>query len=208
MVTFTIPSELRPVCRRYPKQLYAIILRESAAALADVVATKTKGGRNGCIAVLHTWGRKMQHHPHVHCMVPAIALAKDQATLVQPATSEKFLVHYRPLAARFRSRIYTALKTQHPDIYTTPPKKHSNHSARKRPGTSNSSTSAGASPPSDTSPATSSVAPSPPSGSSATTAKATSCYDGPVAPPTRPPSSRSIRTNNTEGWRCFRRSEA
>ena len=75
MVTFTVPAELREVCLRHPKELYDTLLRESAAALADVVATRHRGGRIGCVSVLHTWGRQMQHHPHVHCIVPAVALS-------------------------------------------------------------------------------------------------------------------------------------
>ena len=29
--------------------------------------------------VLHTWGQRLQHHPHVHCVVPAGGLAPDGA---------------------------------------------------------------------------------------------------------------------------------
>ncbi len=117
MVTFTIPEELRCLCLAHPAEIYDLILRESAGALRDVIATKTKGGKSGFISVLHTWGRQMQHHPHVHCIVPAIAIDPEKGTLIRPA-KDTFLIHYRPLAERFRSRIHTALKEEHPDIYT------------------------------------------------------------------------------------------
>jgi len=120
LVTFTIPAELRIACLRYPKELYHLLLRESAAALADVVATKTGGDRCGCVSVLHTWGRQMQHHPHVHCVVPAVALNQKTDQLHHP-TKDDFLVHYQPLAARFRSRIQRALQTDHPELYATLP---------------------------------------------------------------------------------------
>jgi hypothetical protein len=74
MVTFTIPSELWSVCKKYPKELYSILIKQSAQALKDVMQTKTKGGAAGFTSILHTWGRKLQHHPHVHCIVPALAL--------------------------------------------------------------------------------------------------------------------------------------
>ena len=71
MVTFTLPSELRSLCLGHPQVLYDLILRCSAAALRVVVASKLKAPnvRIGSTAVLHTWGRQMQHHPHVHRIV-------------------------------------------------------------------------------------------------------------------------------------------
>src|SRR3974390_1048522 len=28
------------------------------------------GAETGLVAVLHTWGQNLHHHPHVHCVVP------------------------------------------------------------------------------------------------------------------------------------------
>ena len=116
LVTFTIPQELRSLCHAHPGILYDLILRESAAALQDLIATNYHGARGGFLSVLHTWGRRIQHHPHVHLIVPAVAFNADTRSLVHPAKDD-FLVHYQPLAARFRSRLHTALKNNHPDIY-------------------------------------------------------------------------------------------
>ena len=30
--------------------------------------------------VLHTWGQKLEHHPHVHCVVPGGGLAVPAKT--------------------------------------------------------------------------------------------------------------------------------
>lgn len=117
MVTFTLASELRPLCLAHPRLFYDLMLRESAAALSDVIATKTKGGRTGATAVLHTWGRQMQHHPHVHLIVPATALDAEGKRLLHPP-KDSFLVHFHPLADRFRSRLHRALKDKHPELYT------------------------------------------------------------------------------------------
>lgn len=113
MVTFTIPSELRSVCKKHPKELYNILIKQSAIALKDIIQTKTKGGAAGFTSILHTWGRQLQHHPHVHCIVPALALRGDE--MIRPP-KDGFLVHFRPLAAHFRTLFKTALKKQHPDI--------------------------------------------------------------------------------------------
>ena len=66
--------------------------------------------------MLHTWDRRIGHHPHVHLIVPGITWRADTGELVRPA-KDTFLVHFRPLAARFRSRIQRALKDEHPDIH-------------------------------------------------------------------------------------------
>lgn len=116
MVTFTIPEELRTLCHAQPKILYALILRESAGALRDVIATKYDGSQCGFTSVLHTWGRKIQHHPHVHIIVPAVAFKANTGQIIQPK-KDKFLVHFRPLAQRFRSRIHSTLKDDHPELY-------------------------------------------------------------------------------------------
>jgi hypothetical protein len=118
MVTFTLPDELRILCLSHPKELYDLILKESAAALQDIIATKHGGAGGGFTAVLHTWGRQIQHHPHIHLIVPAIALHPLTGKLHRPK-QDSFLVHFLPLAARFRSRLHSALKKDHPEIYQT-----------------------------------------------------------------------------------------
>ncbi len=118
MVTFTLPEELRSLCLLHPEILYPLLPRQSAAALQDVIATKTGGAKLGFTSVLHTWGRQIQHHPHVHLIVPGVAFHPKHQTLHHPAR-EKFLIHHRPLAARFRSRLHSALRDDHPVIYQT-----------------------------------------------------------------------------------------
>ena len=38
---------------------------------------KRLGGDVGGLMVLHTWGQRLQHHPHVHCVVPTGGLSPD-----------------------------------------------------------------------------------------------------------------------------------
>lgn len=118
MVTFTIPSQLRSLCKKYPKELYKIIIQSSAQALKDVIATKYNGGESGFTSILHTWGRKLQHHPHIHCIIPALIFKPDltKGSLIKPV-KDRFLVHYKPLARRFKSLLYSTLKDRYSDIY-------------------------------------------------------------------------------------------
>jgi hypothetical protein len=117
LITFTIPDKLRGLCKGHPAELYDLLLRESAAALQDLAHTRL-GATLGFTSVLHTWGRQMQHHPHVHLIVPAVAFEPATRTLRFPKQGE-FLLHTAPLAARFRNRIEIALKARHPEIHRT-----------------------------------------------------------------------------------------
>jgi hypothetical protein len=38
---------------------------------------KHLGAEIGFLAVLHTWGQNLMHHPHVHCLVPGGGIAPD-----------------------------------------------------------------------------------------------------------------------------------
>jgi hypothetical protein len=38
---------------------------------------KHLGAETGMIAILHTWGQNLHHHPHLHCIVPGGGLASD-----------------------------------------------------------------------------------------------------------------------------------
>jgi hypothetical protein len=107
---------LRALCRAHPEILYALLLTLSATALREVIATKTKGARIGFTSVLHTWGRKMQHHPHIHIIVPAAAYHPDHDAIILPKKDD-FLVHYQPLACRFRNLLKTALQEDHPELF-------------------------------------------------------------------------------------------
>ena len=115
MVTFTLPEQPRPLCQSHPKELYDLMLKQSAQTLKDIIATKNKGALTGFTSVLHTWGRKLQHHPHIHCIVPAAALSPgDQLVLPK---KDNFLVHFSPLAKRFRNLMRLELQRQHPQLY-------------------------------------------------------------------------------------------
>jgi len=51
--------------------VYAILLRTAAETLRGIAAEpRHLGAEIGLVAVLHTWGQNLHHHPHVHCVVP------------------------------------------------------------------------------------------------------------------------------------------
>jgi Putative transposase len=54
----------------------------------------------GVVAVLHTWGQTLTHHPHVHCVVPGGGLSPDGTRWV--AGRPNFFLAVKPLAKLFR----------------------------------------------------------------------------------------------------------
>jgi hypothetical protein len=59
--------------------------------------------------MLHTWGQRLNFHPHLHCIVPGGALSADGARWAAPRQS-RFLLPVRALAALFRGKFLAGLK--------------------------------------------------------------------------------------------------
>lgn len=114
LVTLTVPDALRGPCKAHPAILYDLLLREAAGALKDLCRSKL-GGLPGFTTVLHTWGRQLQHHPHVHIVIPGVVLGPDGRERYPDKPG--FLLHGTPLALRLRNRLELALKTRHPEIH-------------------------------------------------------------------------------------------
>jgi hypothetical protein len=58
--------------------------------------------------VLHTWGQRLQHHPHVHCVVPAGGLAPDGARWIQARPA--FFLPVKVLRQVFRGKLVAGLR--------------------------------------------------------------------------------------------------
>jgi len=108
-VVFTLPHELSSLVLQNKRLLYDLLFRTSAAALIEVARDpKHLGADIGLLSVLHTWGQNLQHHPHVHCVVPAGGLSLDTDRWV--ATSSRFLLPIRVLSRVFCGKFLAALK--------------------------------------------------------------------------------------------------
>ena len=68
---------------------------------------KHLGARIGFLSVLHTWGQNLQHHPHVHCVVPAGGIALDRSHWVHPPAW--FFLPVRVLSKVFRGKFVAGL---------------------------------------------------------------------------------------------------
>ncbi len=77
-VVFTVPEPIAAVAYQNKQVVYGILFRAAGDTLRTIAADpKHLGAEIGFIAVLHTWGQTLLHHPHLHCLVPGGGLAPD-----------------------------------------------------------------------------------------------------------------------------------
>src|SRR5512141_746817 len=95
----------RWLCRQH-ELLLPVLFQAAFASLAALCADlRYLGARIGALAVLHTWTRTLEYHPHVHMLVPGGGLAPDGRTwLATPRRRTRYLVPERALAKLFRGR--------------------------------------------------------------------------------------------------------
>ena len=77
-VVFTLPRLLAPLALQNRRTVYGLLFEAASHTLLEIaVDPRHLGARIGFLALLHTWGQKMDHHPHLHFVVPAGGLSLD-----------------------------------------------------------------------------------------------------------------------------------
>jgi len=107
-VVFTLPARLSPVALQNKRLLYGMLFRTVAETLLTIARDpKHLGAEIGFLAVLHTWGQNLDHHPHIHCVVPGggISPARDEWI----SCPERFLLPVRVLSRLFRNKFLAHL---------------------------------------------------------------------------------------------------
>src|SRR5664279_3112797 len=109
-VVFTLPRELAPLALQNKRLIYNLLFHTSAATLLEIARDpRHLGAEIGFFSVLHTWDQRLQHHPHVHCLVAAGGLAPDHSRWISSRRS--FFLPVRVLARVFRGKFVAGLKT-------------------------------------------------------------------------------------------------
>ncbi|MER2493897.1 IS91 family transposase, partial [Catenovulum sediminis] len=108
LVTFTLPSQWRGLCYGYQKTVFNALFNSATDTLASFFnRDKQLGAQFGCCMVLHTHSRQLEFHPHVHCIVPALALDKSGKLVKQKRG--RYLFNAQNLAKVFRAKMHQAL---------------------------------------------------------------------------------------------------
>jgi len=108
-VVFTLPDTLAPIALQNKRVVYGVLFRAVAETLKDVAAApKHLGAEIGFLAVLHTWGQNLMHHPHIHCVVPAGGISHDGQRWL--SCKDDFFLPVRVLSRVFRGKFVDFLK--------------------------------------------------------------------------------------------------
>jgi hypothetical protein len=100
-VVFTVPAAVAEIAFQNKAAVYAILFRAAAETLCTIAADpRHLGAEIGVVAVLHTWGQNLHHHPHVHCVVPGGGLSLDGTRWI--ACRPGFFLPVRVLSRLFR----------------------------------------------------------------------------------------------------------
>jgi hypothetical protein len=107
-VVFTLPHELSALALQNKRLLYDLLYRTSAATMLELACDpKHLGADIGFLGVLHTWGQNLEHHPHVHYIVPAGGLALDGSGWID--SSRRFFLPVHALSRVFRGKFVAGL---------------------------------------------------------------------------------------------------
>jgi hypothetical protein len=119
-VTFTIPSELRRCVRSNQEVCYRAMFDAAAFALKTALANPKFCGADtvGFTSVLHTFGRDLNYHPHVHVIVPGGGMAEGEWKSTLPG----FLAPVKLLSKLFRMEFERRLREQLTDVVLPPPR--------------------------------------------------------------------------------------
>jgi hypothetical protein len=108
-VVFTLPQSLAPLALQNQQVLYRILFRAASETLLQIGADpKHLGARIGFLAVLHTWGQNLHHHPHLHCVIPGGGISADDSRWI--SCRRQFLFPVKVLSRLFRAKFASLLK--------------------------------------------------------------------------------------------------
>jgi hypothetical protein len=110
-----LPNDIGPVALQNKRLVYGALFRAAAATLKEVAANpKHLGAEIGILALLHTWGQKLDHHVHVHCIVTGGGISLDGRRWVHcRRTRQKGTEFFAPgpvLSLVFRGKFIALLK--------------------------------------------------------------------------------------------------
>jgi hypothetical protein len=112
-LVFTLPHDLNGWIQLHPQRIYNLLFQSVWRTLkAFGEDPKRLHGRLGMTAVLHTWGRNLSQHVHLHCLIPGGALTKEGQW---QAARSSYLFPVKALSRHFRGAMVSALRKAQQD---------------------------------------------------------------------------------------------
>lgn len=109
-VVFTVPHELLELFRFNRKVMYNLMFEKAWETLCLFAADpKLLGARPGAVAILHTWDQQLRFHPHVHFIVPAGGIDKNNKWKSNKQNGD-FLFDVKQMSSKFSARFAKKLR--------------------------------------------------------------------------------------------------
>jgi hypothetical protein len=109
-VVFTVPAPIAEIAFQNKAVVYDILFKAAAGTLRTLAADpRHLGAEVGLVAVLHSWGSALTHHPHVHCLVPGGGPAPDGSRWI--ACRPGFFMPVKVMSRLYRRLFLEALQT-------------------------------------------------------------------------------------------------
>lgn len=118
-IVFTIPHELQPLWR----SAQAVMTELLFASVRETVMTLCRdaqhiGAEPGFLCALHTWGRSLSLHPHIHCLISEGGGDEDHQFR---APRRRCFLPARVVMGLFRGKLLAKLRTLSPSSTLTLP---------------------------------------------------------------------------------------
>jgi len=107
-MVFTVPHELNSEMLRNKKVMCSVLFKATAEAIQKLAGDRFQGGQAGFISTIHTWDQKLLPHFHIHTLIPAVFIDKDQRQ--HKPKINNFLFPVRLASAIFKSKFLVILK--------------------------------------------------------------------------------------------------
>lgn len=107
-VVFTMPKQLHQLIYQNQELLYGLMYKTVAQTLSELSKDKKYlGAQIGFFSLLHTWGQDLHYHPHIHTVVLAGGLTKQNKWR---NSSKKFFIPVKVLSKKFRGKYLHYIK--------------------------------------------------------------------------------------------------
>jgi Putative transposase/Transposase zinc-binding domain len=111
-IVFTLPAVIGAIAYQNKAKVYGLLFTAAAETLTVIAADpKHLGAAIGITGVLHTWGQNLDHHPHIHCIVPGGGIAPDGDRWLP--SRPNFFLSVRVLSRLFRRLFLEGLAKLH-----------------------------------------------------------------------------------------------
>ena len=110
MITCTVPAEFRDFFRSHQRFAYSQFFKATSTTINSLASEPTYflGDTPGFFGVLHTWGRQMQYHPHIHYIVPGGAFSSSDHSW--HSSPEAFFLPVNVMSAKIKSCFFKAMQ--------------------------------------------------------------------------------------------------